>query len=252
MLTFLRKIRKSFLESGSARKPASPAGRYLVYAIGEILLVMVGILLALQVNNWNERRKSRDIESTLLTELHKSVEDDIESIKLVIKRNQSYTSSEKIVLDHMDKNRLFNDSVSAHLQRSFRVWRIYIKTSAYDNLKEYGLHIIENPESRNSIISAYGGRSKFVDELFARYDQFRYNVVEHELSERYMFKEIDENDYGLFPINNDLKSDHHRLRYLLIKSIDLRDQIIRAMQRTLNSFEDLEEGLMNEINTLKL
>jgi hypothetical protein len=38
-------------------RPASPTGRYIKYAIGEILLVMIGILLALQVNNWNEERK---------------------------------------------------------------------------------------------------------------------------------------------------------------------------------------------------
>ena len=50
MLAFLRKIRKSLIGIGSTRK-------YLYYAIGEILLVMIGILLALQVNNWNSNRK---------------------------------------------------------------------------------------------------------------------------------------------------------------------------------------------------
>jgi len=62
MLTFLRKIRKSLVESGSTRK-------YLIYALGEILLVMIGILLALQVNNWNENRKARDTENQSLISL---------------------------------------------------------------------------------------------------------------------------------------------------------------------------------------
>jgi hypothetical protein len=52
MLTFLRKIRWSLLESGSARK-------YIFYAIGEIALVVIGILIALQINNWNEWKKDR-------------------------------------------------------------------------------------------------------------------------------------------------------------------------------------------------
>ena len=55
MLKFFRRIRRKLLNEGSLRK-------YLVYAIGEILLVMVGILLALQVNNWNEGRKLKALE----------------------------------------------------------------------------------------------------------------------------------------------------------------------------------------------
>ncbi len=53
MLTFLRKIRKSLIESGSTRK-------YFLYAIGEITLVVIGILIALQINNWNESRKNHE------------------------------------------------------------------------------------------------------------------------------------------------------------------------------------------------
>jgi hypothetical protein len=57
MLKFFRKIRQKLL----ADLPASTAGnrvtRYLVYAVGEILLVVIGILIALQINTWNEERK---------------------------------------------------------------------------------------------------------------------------------------------------------------------------------------------------
>jgi len=50
MLTFFRRIRKGLLGSGATSK-------YLVYAVGEIALVVIGILIALQINNWNEGRK---------------------------------------------------------------------------------------------------------------------------------------------------------------------------------------------------
>ncbi len=57
MLKFFRKIRKSLIESGSTGKPGlSGAERYLFYATGEIALVVIGILIALQVNNWNSHR----------------------------------------------------------------------------------------------------------------------------------------------------------------------------------------------------
>ena len=62
MLKFFKKIRLSLIASGSARK-------YLLYTIGEIVLVMIGILLALQVNNWNEDRKDRKAEGLVLNSL---------------------------------------------------------------------------------------------------------------------------------------------------------------------------------------
>ena len=52
MIKFFRKIRQSLLTENKFSK-------YLLYAIGEIILVVIGILIALQINNWNDNRKSR-------------------------------------------------------------------------------------------------------------------------------------------------------------------------------------------------
>lgn len=58
-MKFFRKVRQDMIDTGSLR-------RYFAYAVGEILLVMIGILLALQVNNWNERRKEKLVELEFL------------------------------------------------------------------------------------------------------------------------------------------------------------------------------------------
>jgi len=62
MLKFFRKFRQQLLVENNFSK-------YLLYAAGEILLVVIGILLALQVNNWNERQKARFTEQQLLQDL---------------------------------------------------------------------------------------------------------------------------------------------------------------------------------------
>ena len=62
MISFFRKIRQKLLSQNRVT-------RYLVYALGEILLVVIGILIALQVNNWNEERKSRSREEKILVGL---------------------------------------------------------------------------------------------------------------------------------------------------------------------------------------
>ena len=54
-------------------------GKYFKYAIGEILLVVIGILIALQINNWNEERKNKVVEKQLLENLRSSLVSDVQN-----------------------------------------------------------------------------------------------------------------------------------------------------------------------------
>lgn len=69
MIKFFRKIRQKLLVENKFTK-------YLLYAIGEIVLVMLGILLALQVNNANEERKNRAMERAYLSDIHQDFLDN--------------------------------------------------------------------------------------------------------------------------------------------------------------------------------
>lgn len=80
MIKFFRQIRQRLKNEQKISQPDSPvsgalslwrrsAGRYFLYAIGEIILVVIGILIALSVNNWNEARKDKIKEYTLLVQL---------------------------------------------------------------------------------------------------------------------------------------------------------------------------------------
>ncbi|HBZ38410.1 MAG TPA: hypothetical protein DEO59_08000, partial [Balneola sp.] len=73
---FFRQIRQKLIKQENVRK-------YLWYALGEILLVMIGILLALQVNNWNENRKEKNYEHRMLTELSVALVNDIGNFRLL-------------------------------------------------------------------------------------------------------------------------------------------------------------------------
>ena len=75
MIKFFRKIRQNLLSEGKT-------GKYLKYAIGEIVLVVVGILIALQINNWNEKRKIKQKETIVLKELLTSINSDLTAYKI--------------------------------------------------------------------------------------------------------------------------------------------------------------------------
>ena len=73
MIKFFRKIRHNLIETGKT-------GKYFKYAIGEIILVMIGILLALQVNNWNINKINSVKEIEYLTGLKNDLEKQITEI----------------------------------------------------------------------------------------------------------------------------------------------------------------------------
>jgi len=79
MIKFFRKIRQKLLNENRFSK-------YLIYAIGEIILVMIGILLALQVNNWNELRKKEQSE----IQLYQKIIADLNSERTIIE-NKIYS-----------------------------------------------------------------------------------------------------------------------------------------------------------------
>ena len=83
MIKFFRKIRQNLLSEGKT-------GKYLKYAIGEILLVVIGILIALQINNWNELRKEHKLETRILNEILTNLETDIENLEKKLAPTQSH------------------------------------------------------------------------------------------------------------------------------------------------------------------
>jgi len=70
MIKFFRKIRFNLMEKNKI-------GKYLKYAIGEIVLVVIGILIALQINNWNELNKERASEKIILNEIRDNLKFDL-------------------------------------------------------------------------------------------------------------------------------------------------------------------------------
>ncbi|MEJ2585762.1 MAG: DUF6090 family protein, partial [Robiginitalea sp.] len=73
MLRFFRQIRQRLLTENRFSK-------YLLYAVGEILLVVIGILIALQIDNWNEDRKERALEQKVLIQIYNSISQDTNAL----------------------------------------------------------------------------------------------------------------------------------------------------------------------------
>ncbi|QSE98851.1 DUF6090 family protein [Fulvivirga lutea] len=96
MINFFRALRKD----SSADKNI---GMYLAYALGEIVLVVIGILIALQVDNWNKENENREKERKYLSEIRTNLQEDLRNIDMVFSYNKGKTACINNVLNDFGK-----------------------------------------------------------------------------------------------------------------------------------------------------
>ena len=92
MIKFFRKIRQKLLSENKFSK-------YLIYAIVEIILVVIGILIALQINIWNSKRLENKEERNVLINLKKDFQQNQVSLESVISDNEKYLKSDLNILN---------------------------------------------------------------------------------------------------------------------------------------------------------
>ena len=133
---------------------------YLLYAIGEIALVMIGILLALQINNWNEARKETDREVSYLIRLNENLADD--GIKMDGRINffgqiQDYGTVAMAYLEGSSSAEKTEWDILLALFQSSQIWPLILSNSTYDELKSAGeLSLIRNEDLRAKLANYYG------------------------------------------------------------------------------------------------
>lgn len=162
MFSFFRKIRKSLINEGKT-------ARYFKYAIGEILLVVIGILIALQLNNWNEQRKLATEETKMLTNLQLEIKDDIISLDNAIEVYQSTANSIDRIFEFFDQDLAYEESLKYDFHRPTRLWTPLINDSVYQALKSRGLDLISDNELSKSIITYYSYSSTNYDQTINDY-----------------------------------------------------------------------------------
>jgi len=148
MIKFFRRIRQQLLTENKL-------GKYLLYAIGEIVLVVIGILIALSINNWNEGLKIKSQERDVLLQMKRNLEADIiqETYPNTVLENAM--NSTDIVLDYLEQRKPYTDSLNYYFAW-IPAYTIHMaNTAAYENLKTIGFDIISNDTLRENYQRLY-------------------------------------------------------------------------------------------------
>jgi len=180
MIKFFRRIRFDLMEKNKT-------GKYFKYAIGEIILVVIGILIALQINNWNENVKDREREQEILVDLKTSLKDNLDLCsnafepRLTIK-NKGLEYLKKTAYEHQN---LPNDTLIIYIRAMQRDIIFRYDSGPYDALKSSGFELIKNKELRKQIIKSFEvtlpGFTLFInnynDERVALEQQFEKDIL---------------------------------------------------------------------------
>ena len=173
MIKFFRNIRKKL-----AAENKIPA--YLKYAIGEIILVMVGILLAVQVNNWNENRIASIKEKLLLKELHEEFKENKLQLEVVVSWHEKSLNATNGIINLFPINLETINLDSLKLYYMDCAWRYTFNPSQgiINSLVSTGtFNIISNDSLRKLIISWNDVLEDYQEEEIVAYNNLNSYVV---------------------------------------------------------------------------
>jgi uncharacterized membrane protein YgaE (UPF0421/DUF939 family) len=183
MIKFFRKIRQKLLSENKFSK-------YLIYAFGEIILVVIGILIALSINNWNEARKDMQKEQLFLHKLSSNLSEDIASLKNILRSDSllildlSNLSQEILTVKHTRELTFKNNS-------RYKYFKFSANTSLYDNMIATGqIGLFRNDtifealtnyykratEMNNGIDESLKNYSREIESFYLRFDHVKNNI----------------------------------------------------------------------------
>lgn len=174
MISLFRKIRQSLLQQNKVTQ-------YLAYAIGEIFLVVIGILIALQINTWNELRKIRQYEVKMLKELKATLERDRGYFSSQIPRLTNKQKAANRLLSMLENKEENLDTLNKYFSNlRFEVLFQY-NSGAYGSIKSGGIDKISNDSIRAKMAGLYEfliPRSEKIFENLSDSEEVENNLVE--------------------------------------------------------------------------
>ena len=232
MIKFFRHIRQSLIEQNRM-------GKYFKYAIGEILLVMIGILLALQVNNWNESRLERKEEIEMLKEVKSGLLYDLNNVFPSLRDRAAFRRDiSRAILEDIKSRRTLNDSINFIFIAGGETFRP--SYTAYKALESKGIDLIKNDSIKYAIIQVYD--SEYVN-LKLRLEQNNFANL-RDFNRPFLFDnfQLDETE-KYSPIDSKALLNNHKFELILYR-------ISNSDQATLNQLSSLEQKINKVIDQI--
>lgn len=156
--------------------------KYMRYAIGEIVLVVIGILIALQINNWNELKKFKKKEKVFLKEIISDLNFNQNSAQIELENSytigrDSIAKTFDYIIHYLENKSPYHDSLSIHFNILHQLPTVNIKVSGFESLKATGMDIIQKDSLRSSIGEYYTATISRTEDSYTELRDDFYNYI---------------------------------------------------------------------------
>ena len=233
MFKFFRRIRQGLLAENKFSK-------YLLYALGEIILVVIGILIALQINNWNEASKQDRVIREVLSEIREDLlQDQIELTRALYQNRIDYKAQQRII-EVLETKAPYDENVRSDLGRIHLARTVFSANKGYDLLKELNLGTLKDKELRILLTQYY---ERDIPMVYREYEDDRLEFEAFWLP--YARAHFSEWELGSYAVPIDYEQILYDQRLLTATKMNLNNHqnTIEAYERALNTVAVLIEQL---------
>ena len=163
-------------------------GKYLKYAIGEIFLVVLGILIALQINNWNEARKRKTYEIAILNDIKSDIDANISNIETGNEYLKIAILKSSTVLEYVEQQVPEDQIDITVFDGFFTNWDPDFTYASFENLKREGVNLIADKPLRQSIVKHFEVDMMVLDEAERGRVNSQYDHMIIPMRRKYFYK----------------------------------------------------------------
>jgi hypothetical protein len=208
--------------------------RYVLYSIGEIILIVIGILIALQLGDWNESKKSAELEKRILSDLKNEISNNLDGLNYVIQQKKDIVEICQIFLSKTGPKTKWDLDLkfdSLLVKTVVAGWKFKPQNGVLDDILGSGkLELIKNDSLRYAIssISGYTARFQYEDDMVIN---DLHNSYLPFITKYYPIKNTNDYESGelstsqrKFPVEI-LSSRYNRVPEILLNNLEFENQI---------------------------
>ena len=242
-MKIFRKIRRRLAAENNVAK-------YLRYAFGEIGLIVIGILIAMQINNWNEYRKDRIKEKKILHEIEQSLESDMnKQLNPIEKQLEQDLSNVNFIIKTIQNKTPYSDSLSLKFRSLMFSKAFKWEVTAYKNLENDGIDLISNEKLKREILTLY---NMTYQELANYISNFSNNLTEFyrpQMRSAFRFDYPEKlNEPRYIPVNYQaLLNDVTFMNSLVTARVNFQN-ILKQLKKTREDVSSLKKQISEELD----